>query len=340
MTDIVSVTDGNYTPGASTTLHGCVDLINAAWNQANDKTSAFEARVDAVTNEATGWLSTQAAPHVTAGSVSAPTIVEPVVDIPSTQSATDVMTLFDTKYAELVTLLAGKFVEFKNAYFPDDSATYGAAQVWIANAISDGGIPDTVRRQLLADDQSHALAEANRATDDVLARFAALRFPLPPGAALAAVTAIEQKSQDVMAESSRKLTMSLIQNMQFAIDKAIGLRQMAMASAIEYVKAIASAPELASRLVGVGYDAQSKLISSAAQFYGARASAAEVTAKISEFNVSTALDAATKNQAADLTLIEDKLKALLTECQALAQMATSLYNNLHANAGMQYSVST
>ena len=37
--------------------------------------------------------------------------------------------------------------------------------------------------------------------------------------------------------------------------------------------------------------------------------------------------------------IEDRLKALLTECQALAQMATSLYNNVHASAGTSYSVS-
>ena len=40
---------------------------------------------------------------------------------------------------------------------------------------------------------------------------------------------------------------------------------------------------------------------------------------------------------ADMSL-EDKLKALLMECQALAQMATSLFNNVHASAGASYSV--
>ena len=40
--------------------------------------------------------------------------------------------------------------------------------------------------------------------------------------------------------------------------------------------------------------------------------------------------AASKNQAAELALIEDRLKALLTECKALAKIATALFNNVHA----------
>lgn len=337
---IVSLVSGSYTPGAETSLRAMVDLINASWEQANAKNTDFSAKIAAITDQASGWLSTTAAPHVTAGSVTAPSVVEPAVDIPSTQSATDVMSLFDTKYAELVAMLAGKFTEFRTAYFPDDSTTFGAAQTWIANAIAnpDGGIPEAVLAQLLADDQARIFSEANRAIDDTLTRFAALRFPLPPGASAAAILEINQKAIDATAETSRKMALASIDNMKFAIEKAIGLRQLAMSSAIDYIKAIASAPEMASQLVGVGYDAQSKLISAASSFYNARTAAAELTAKVSEFNTSTALDAATKNQAADLTLIEDRLKALLTECQALAQMATSLYNNLHASAGTSYSV--
>ena len=336
----LSVYSGNYTPGAATALHAAVDLINESWAQANAKNTDFSNKIDAITDQSTGWLSTTAAPHVTAGTVAAPSVAEPAVDIPSTQSATDVMSLFDTKYAELVAMLAGKFTEFRTTYFPDDSTTFGAAQTWIANAIAnpDGGIPETVLAQLLADDQARIYGEANRAIDDTLTRFAALRFPLPPGAAAAAVVEINEKAQDLTAETSRKMALASIDNMKFAIEKAIGLRQLAMGTAIDYVKAIASAPEMASQLVGVGYDAQSKLISAASQFYNARTAVAELTAKVGEFNVTTTLDAATKNQAADLTLIEDRLKALLTECQALAQMATSLYNNLNASAGTSYSV--
>ena len=252
------------------------------------------------------------------------------------------MVLFDTKYAELVTMLSDKFVSFRNTYFPNDAADYAAVEAWIQGAVANpnSGLPVAVQQQITADDQARILSDTTRASDAVLQTFAARRFPLPPGAAASAVLQIQQKSQDAMAESSRKITMASVDMMKFAVEKSVGLRQLAMNEAIEYVKAIASAPEMASRLVGIGYDAQSKLISAASQFYSARTDVQKLISSVGEFNVTTALEAATKNQASDLTLIEDRLKALLTECQALAQLATSLFNNLHASAGTSYSAST
>jgi hypothetical protein len=338
---IVSAPSGNFTPGALATLTYSAAVINAAWEQANTKYADFETKIGNITDQSTGWLSTLTSPHVTAGTVATPTVVEPAVDIPATQSADDVMTLFDTKYAELVTMLSDKFVSFRTTYFPNDAAEYAAVETWIQGAVANpnGGLPVAVQQQITADDQARVLSDTTRASDAVLQAFAARRFPLPPGAAASAVLQIQQKSQDAMAESSRKITMASVDMMKFAVEKSVGLRQMAMNDAIEYVKAIASAPEMASRLVGIGYDAQSKLISAASQFYSARTDVQKLISSVGEFNVTTGLEVASKNQAADLTLIEDRLKALLTECQAIAQMATSLFNNLHASAGTSYSAS-
>ena len=337
----ISVLPGDYTPGAETALQGAVSLINESWSQANEKHAAFEARIDAIADESTGWLSTQAAPTITAGTADAPTITEPAVDIPSSQSATDVMSLFDSKYLELVALLSDKFTAFRTTYFPDEANAYGAAEDWLQAAIAnpDSALPPAVAAQIITDDKDRILSDAARASDTVLAQFAARRFPLPPGAAAAATLEIQNKAQDEIAATGRKVVMASIEQMRFVIQQVMGLRQSAMDSAIKYITALASGPEMASRLVGIGYDAQSKLISAASQFYNSRIAAAEVTAKVQQFNVSTGLEAASKNQAAELTLIEDRLKALLTECQALAQMATSMYNNLHASAGMGYNVS-
>ncbi len=337
---IITITPGNYTPGAQSSLDAMAAVINAAWDQANNKASAFSTRLDAITDEATGWLSQQAAPTITAGTASAPTITEPAVDIPASQSATDVISLFDTKYLELVALLSDKFTSFRNTYFPDEASTYSAAENWLNAALAnpDSALPPTVAAQIVTDDKDRILADAARASDTVLAQFAARRFPLPPGAAVAATLEIQNKAQDEIAATGRKVVMASIEQMRFVIQQVMGLRQSAMDSAIKYITALASGPEMASRLVNVGYDAQSKLISAASQFYNSRIAAAEVTAKVQQFNVSTGLEAASKNQAAELTLIEDRLKALLTECQALAQMATSLFNNVHASAGTSYSV--
>ena len=56
---IVSVYPGNYTPGAQTALEMTASVINATWEQANAKTDAFEAKIDAIAND---WLATTAAP--------------------------------------------------------------------------------------------------------------------------------------------------------------------------------------------------------------------------------------------------------------------------------------
>ena len=124
-----------------------------------------------------------------------------------------------------------------------------------------------------------------------------------------------------------------------AIEKMLELRKTSLTSAVDYAKALTAAPDTAAKVVGIGYDAQTKLISSAAQYYNARTDVQKLVTDAAKFNVSTTLDAAAKNQATDMQLIEDRLNALLTEIKAFAQIATSLFNNLHANAGASYNVS-
>lgn len=100
MADIVSYSGiGLYPPFVA-------GIINAAWNEGLSKSNALSNKIANITVD---WLDTQAAPTITAGTASAPTITEPAVDIPNSQSATDVISLFDTKYLELVALLSDKF---------------------------------------------------------------------------------------------------------------------------------------------------------------------------------------------------------------------------------------
>ena len=332
---IISVTPGNYTPGAKSSLDAMAAVINAAWEQGNLKSDDFAAKIDAITDEATGWLSTQAAPHVSAGTVTAPNVDEPNVTIPSTQSAGDVMTLFDAKYAEMVAMLSDKFTAFRTAYFPDESGAYSAAESWLKAALENptSGLPVAVQDQLLTEDKDRITADATRASDAVIQSLAARRFPMPSGAAASALLQIQQKAQDEIAESSRKVAIMSVEQMKFAIEKAINARQMAMSSVLDYVKTIMAAPEVSSRLVGVGYDAQSKMISAASQFYGVRAEVAKMANQVSQFNANLKYEADAKNQAADLALISENIKTLLVEAEALAKMGSAMFNNLHASAG-------
>lgn len=314
----------------SATMKATAQIINACWTEAQGNRATFAAKITAALAD---WLDTASVPHVTSGTVSVPTIAEPAVDIPATQSAGDVISVFDTKRAEIVAELVTKFTNFRTSFFPDESNAYAAAEDWLQAAIADPhGLPPAVRAALVGDDEARILADKVRAQDAVVAQFAGRRFPLPPDVSASAVLQIEQKAQDEIAESSRKLLLLSVDMQKFNVEKLLGLRGMAMDSAIKYISALASGQDIASKVVGVGYDAQSKLISAASSFYGARTNAAETISKISQYNNSAALEAATKNQAADMQMIENKLKGLLTEAQALAQMTTALYNNLHSGA--------
>lgn len=309
------------------------DVINAAWTLGLEAKSAYS---DKIANATSGFLDLVDVPQVAAGSVAIPVIDEPVVDIPATASQTDIMSQFDTKYLELVQMLSDKFVAFRAAYFPDESAAYVAVEDYLQQAIANPevGLPAAVADQIWTDDRDRIVLDAERAEADVLQTFASLRFPLPPGAAASAIIQIQQNTQDKVAESSRKVAAMSVDLQKFNVEKLLSLRQIAMSSAIDYIKALASGPDMASRLVGIGYDAQSKLISAAASFYNARTQAKETMSKVAQYNNSTALEAAIKNQSAELAVIEDKLKALLAEAAAIAQMATSLFNNVHAQASI------
>ena len=329
MVDIV--TAGPLVDGAGSPYVIIPNLLNASWNQALSEKASQAA---ALSTAQTTFLDLTNSPHVTAGSVTPVAVTEPTVNIPATANTTDIMSVFDTKYLELVALLSDKFVAFRSEYFPDESNAYTAAEDWLQAAMMNGGIPLTVQEQILGDDEARILADAARASDAVIDQFAARGFPLPPDVAASMVLQIQQKAQDEVAESSRKIAIMSVENIKFVIEKVLGLRQSAMDAAIKYISALASGPEMASKVIGIGYDAQSKLISAASQFYGARIQAAELTNRVNQFNTSTSLEAATKNQMADLSLIQDNVKALLAASASFAQTATALFNNLHVSASV------
>lgn len=340
----VNIADSDFTVGAVSTTplakiatRMAEAVINTTWNEAGVLKSDFTTKLNAAT---TGFLDTTNSPHVTAGTVSVPNVTAPAVNIPSSVDTTQIMSTFDTKQQEQFNQLVTACNTFLTNHFPNEPTGYAAAEQWLANAVANpnAGIPLTVQQQIFGDDAARILADKVRAQDAVVAQFAGRRFPLPPDAAASAVLQIEQKAQDEMAESSRKVAIMSVDMMKFSVEKLIGLRGMALDASIKYIGALIAGPEVASRLVGIGYDAQSKLISSAADFYRADTQAAEMSSKVAQYNNSITLEAATKNQSADLALIEDKLRALLTECESIARMATSMYNNLHANAGLSVSL--
>lgn len=326
-------------PSSDTALEIVRDVIDASWDQANGKVTAYESKMATVQDTILDLLST---PTVTAGAVPVPTIDEPLVNIPFSAAVDDVFDKFTSEYIELANWLVAQGNAFITAHYPDEQTAYAAAEDWLQAALENpsAGLPPSIAAQIWGDDQARILADKGRASDAVIATFAARRYPLPPGAAASAILQIEQKAQDEIAESSRKVAIMSVELQKSTVDTLMKLRAVAMGNKIEYIKALASGPDMISRMVNIGYDAQSKNISAASSFYSARTQATEVVSKINQFNTSLQLEAGKANQGAEMGIIGEKVKTFLDEARALAQMATALFNNLHAQAGVSGSRGT
>ena len=317
--------DGNFSLSAS--------ALNASWMLASTSANAF----DDIITEATQKIDAQSGRDALAiGAANETPVVEPAISIPASADPGDVMSLFDQKYLELVALLTEKFTGFLTQYFPNDGANYALAETWVANAINnpDHGIPASVAAQMMTDAKSRAYADASTQSEAVLETFAARGYPLPPGAAASAVLQIHQKAQDSISEASRKLMMDSVEQMRFAITKAMEMRKDAIGSAISYINALAAGPSLASSLVNTGYDAQSKLIRAAASFYNARTNASQLVKQAEQFNVDRKFSKDERNVSNDIALTQENVKLLLTEAQALAQITTALFNNLNVSGSV------
>ncbi len=330
MTDIVTY------PGPGFYPEMLADVINASWGNGLEKQTAFETKIASATS---GWLEILSAPTIAAVEVGVPSVSAPA----TTETVTDAVALFDTKYGELLATLELKFSNFRALYFPDDSTAYASAEAWLTTELDN---PDRVLPEALADmiweeDRSRILADTQRASEETLSIWAARGYPLPPGAAVSAVMKVTQTGQNELAKSSRNVAIKTFEmayeKIKFCVDKAVAMRQIAMSSALDYIKSLAVAPAQATQLMDAGYGAEVKLRQAAAAYYSASTDAAKLSYAAAEYNARAVQGAAEKNQASELALLDARLKALLAEAQALAQMATSLFNNIHASTSVSAS---
>lgn len=322
------------------------DILNSSWQEGNLTKAQFQAAVIAATENLGS-----SAPDVTAGIVGIPSVSRPTIDT-SQVTPGELVADFTSQRDALIALLYDKFSAFMSAYFPNSAAAYDAAVSWLQSAMNraNAGVPLEDLLPLFIDDRDRILEDASRASDAQFAQFAGRRFPLPPGALAGGVLQIQQKAQDEIAESSRKLTPLYVElkkfNAQitldlnkFSADKLADLRNTAISAASDYIKSLVSGADIGVRVSSSAYDTKAKMVSAAADFYRADIGAKEMISKVEQFNASSSLEAAVKNQQKDLSLIDERMKALLSEAELLSRICTSLFNNLHAQASVGISAS-
>lgn len=313
-------------------------IITQSWSLANSKASDYDTKVVAASTFIDEKIADTALAMTPANVTTDVSVTEPNVDIP-TQAAGIDTTFYDAMVTDAIDKLSNLFGAYISYYFPDDNATNVHAEAWLQKALTTGGtgIDQTLEAQFWENDRSRILADTTRAVADATDAWAAKRFPLPSGA-LAGITArLQRDSLKELAASSRAIALKQadmeLQNVRFAIEASQKLRQTALSTAVDYIKALASSITVAQNLAVTQADAQNGLIRAAADFYNARINAKSLLLKRDATDAEFEQEASKVNYQGDLALIEDKIKMLVAQAEAIAHMAAAAINNLHANVG-------
>lgn len=260
----------------------------------------------------------------------------PAVDLIDPAAA---QALYDSAKNEITQLLATAFSSFFVDFFPlgDELAV---ARDWIENAIAVGGsgINTGVENQIWERDRDRVLKEATRAEGEAISNWASRGFPLPPGALNFNLQQIQRDTQDKLGESSRNQAIKVfdteIENVRFAVDKAISLRSAAITAAGDYIRTLVLGPQVGAQLATTLLDAQAKVAGIATDFYRAQITALEVPLRIATTNAELNQRTNEANQKAILSSLEQRVAAVIAKAQALSTQASAMLNGFHASVGI------
>lgn len=306
-------------------------IINSALSQAQLKSSLAQSYSEIAIQAATGTSS------YTPARVAELDVDEPRVAIPSRVSGVD-ETLFDSIYQTIINDLADRFRQFMDDYLSIDVELMPEAEAWLKRAIADGGsgVDALVEFQIWQRDRDRITVEAASASDEAVSQWAAKGYPLPPGAANATLQAIQRKRSADIAAVSRDTAINAfkteIENVRFAITQAIDYRVKALAAAGDYIRALASAPDVASRLSTQAADAQARLISAAASFFNARTGAKELVLRAQLANQDTGLKTADMLIDNNTAFTDMRVRAVVAAAESAGKQAAAALNGINATS--------
>ncbi|MCT6719428.1 hypothetical protein [Acidovorax sp. K2F] len=185
---------------------------------------------------------------------------------------TQLQNLYWENRAEIMEMLKAAFSDYMAEWFP--AGTYfEKATAWLERALGEGGtsINTDVENALWERDRARLAAEAARAEDEAMTAFASRGYVLPPGSLVHGVLTIRQGLTNALSQQSRDITIKAHQdeldNARLALQQAISLRGAAMSAAINYMQALAVAPQIATTLATAQIDGQTRIASARADLF-------------------------------------------------------------------------
>lgn len=312
-------------------------IMQAAWAQAAQLSGLVDDRVD----DALALAST-------APSVPLPdSVISPVMPAAPSLPALDQTTataLFDSTREDIVNLLVGKFSEFLATYFPQDDYV-AEAEDWVTRALQGGtGVNTAVEAQLWERARARALQDGMRAQDELSVAWAARRFPVPPGAYMHASLQITKGTQDAIAGAAREQAVKTFEtevaNVRFAVERAIAMRTLAVQSAGDYIRALATGPQVAVQAASSILSAQTAFSAALTNYYQAQVAAVEVPVRVATTNAELKTRTNEANLRAAIDTMGRRVDAVVSNAQMLATQAAAAFNAMHTQASVAGNDST
>ena len=318
--------------GSSVTTAGVFGVFNEQLRQAQLALN----RADAITSAALEYITN--APQIAEVDIAA-ALDMPVAPTLEGFTSAELTSLYQGTADEIEAMLGAGLTTFFTTYFPLGNEL-ASARAWVENAITNGGtgINAAVEDQIWQRDRSRVLRDASRATEEATALWAARGYPLPPGALVHQVSVIDQDARDKIAQASRDVAIRQaeieLENIKFAVDKALALRVAAIQSAGDYLRTLALSPQLGVQLATSVVEAKAKMAAALTAFYQAQVSALELPARVAIADANADVDVRKSNLASQVEMIKARVNVVQAAAQAAGTQAAAAMNALNANAGI------
>lgn len=270
----------------------------------------------------------------------AATITMPTAPVIEGMTSAELTALYQGTADEIEALLGQGLTNFYTTYFPL-GAELAAARAWVETAITTGGtgIPAAVEEQIWERDRARILRDSARASDEVISRWAGRGYPLPPGALNNQISVIEQDARDKIAQASRDRAIEQakieIENIRFAVDKAITMRTAAVQAAGDYLRTLALGPQLGVQLATSQVEAKTRMAQALTSFYQAEVSAQELPVRLAIADAQADVTIRQANLAAQTDNIKARVALVEAAAQSAGSAAAAAMNALGARTAIQ-----
>ena len=228
--------------------------------------------------------------------------------------------------------------DFFVTYYPLATDAFDEATNWLVNTITVGGtgISPAVEDQIWQRGRDRVIADGLRVENQTLDGFAARGFSLPPGALVASLQAVrfEQliKTQEFSRDVSIRQADIEIENLRFAVEKAIDSRMRAISAAADYIRAMMTGPDTAARVASLSADAQARMLGATADLYRARLARDELAMRVPITNASNKLQAASVTMDGFYKGIDSRVRAAGAAADVYGRVASAALSSLSSVA--------